>query len=188
MHEAKQMELLMREYALYFLKAEYGESALKKFERFDIVAIDQYDDGGVSEVTDNTIKIAVRRDIEANRLTDTTKLIIRHELGHILDDSSSAFAEFKEEIEHERIAWKKAKPKTAAEQWYKSISIRQHLDPLKIQAMGFPRPERKVSPELLKKGIHFEVKRMKKRSRLVDLNLAKRFAMANLIENLNYYN
>ena len=41
----------------------------------------------------------------------------------------------------------KPKPKTPAEKWYKNISIRTHVDPLKMQSLGFPRPETKVSPQ-----------------------------------------
>src|SRR5208337_5553471 len=105
---------------------------------FDIKAVDAYDNGGVSEATDKDIKIAARRDIDAGKLTNTTKLIIRHELGHILDENSPAFPEFEEEIEHEKIAWVNAKPKTPAEHWYKNVSIRTHIDPLKMQSIGFP--------------------------------------------------
>ncbi len=184
----KRIEEQIKEYAKCFLKTEYGDQALKRLEMFDIKAVDAYDTGGVSEVTDKDIKIAARRDIDAGKLTNTTKLIIRHELGHILDENSPAFPEFEEEIEHEKIAWVNAKPKTPAEHWYKNVSIRTHIDPLKMQSIGFPRPETKVSPELLKQGISIELKRMKRNSLFVDKILAERFVLANLIEDPNYYN
>ena len=184
----KRIEEQIKGYAKCFLKTEYGDQALKRLEMFDIKAVDAYDTGGVSEVTDKDIKIAARRDIDAGKLTNTTKLIIRHELGHILDENSPAFPEFEEEIEHEKIAWVNAKPKTPAEHWYKNVSIRTHIDPLKMQSIGFPRPETKVSPELLKQGISIELKRMKRNSLFVDKILAERFVLANLIEDPNYYN
>ncbi len=182
------IEEQIKEYAKYFLKTEYGDQALKRLEMFDIKAVDAYDNGGVSEATDKDIKIAARRDIDAGKLTNLTKLVIRHELGHILDENSPAFPEFEEEIEHEKIAWANAKPKTPAEHWYKNISIRTHIDPLKMQSIGFPDPEKKVSPELLEQGLNMELKRMKKDSLFTDKILAKRFAMANLVEDPNYYN
>ena len=185
---AKSIEEQIKEYAKHFLKTEYGDQALKRLEMFDIKAVDAYDTGGVSEVTDKDIKIAARRDIDAGKLTNTTKLIIRHELGHILDENSPVFPEFEEQIEHEKIAWVNAKPKTPAEHWYKNVSIRTHIDPLKMQSMGFPRPETKVSPELLKQGTNIELKRMKRDSLLTDKILAKRYAMANLVEDPDYYN
>ena len=185
---AKRIEDQIKEYAKHFLKTEYGDQALKRLELVDIKAVDAYDTGGVTEVTDKDIKIAARRDIEAGKLTNTTKLIIRHELGHILDENSPAFPEFEEQIEHEKIAWVNAKPKTPAEHWYKNVSIRTHIDPLKMQSMGFPRPETKVSPELLKQGTNIELKRMKRDSLLTDKILAKRYAMANLTEDPDYYN
>jgi hypothetical protein len=177
----------MKEYSKYFLKTEYGDQALQRLKMFEIKAVNAYDTGGVSEATDNDIKIAARRDIDAGKLTKTTKLIIRHELGHILDENSPAFPEFEEQIEHEKIAWVNAKPKTPAEHWYKNVSIRTHIDPLKMQSIGFPRPERKVTPELLKHGLNMELKRMKKDCRFADKILATRFAMANLVEDPNYY-
>jgi hypothetical protein len=185
---AKRIEEQIREYAKYFLKTEYGDQALKRLEMFDIKAVDAHDTGGVSEVTGKDIKIAVRRDMDAGKLTNTTKLVIRHELGHILDENSPAFPEFEEQIEHEEIAWVNAKPKTPAEHWYKNVSIRTHMDPLEMQSIGFPRPETKVSPELLKRGISMELKRMKRHSPLADEILAKRYVLANLIEDPNYYN
>jgi hypothetical protein len=133
------------------------------------------------------VKVAVKRDVTAGKLTPTTKLILRHELGHILENSMS-FCEFDEEIEHEKHAWDKAKPKNAAEKWYRNVSIRTHLDPLKMKAMGFPTPETKLSSQQLEKGTALEVERMKKGSVWVDELLAKRYAMANLVENPNYYN
>ena len=178
----------MKEYAKYFFKTEYGYRALQRLKMFEIKAVDAYDTGGVSEATDRDIKIAARRDIDAGKLTNTTKLIIRHELGHILDENLPAFPEFEEQIEHEKIAWVNAKPKTPAEHWYKNVSIRTHIDPLKMQSIGFPRPERKVTPELLKHGLNMELKRMKKDCRFADKILATRFAMANLVEDPNYYN
>lgn len=177
----------MKTYARHFLKAEYGDQALKKLEILDIIAVDAYDTVGVSEATEKYVKIAAKRDINAGKLTNTTKLIIRHELGHVLDESSQAFPEFDEEIQHEKIAWTKAKPKTPAENWYKNVSIRTHIDPLKIQSLGFPRPETKVSMQQLKQGTKREVERMKKDSVFVDRFLAERFALANLFENPDYY-
>ena len=181
------VEEQMKIYASHFLKTEYGDQALKKLDALEIIAVDAYDTGGVSEVTEKYVKIAVKRDIDAGKLTDTTKLIIRHELGHILDESSQAFPEFDEEIQHEKIAWAKAKPTTPAENWYRNISVRTHIDPLKIQSLGFPRPETKVSPQKLKQGTNWEMRRMKKDSVFVDRFLAERFALANLIENPDYY-
>ena len=187
MPKLKFIEAQMKKYAEIFLKTEYGDQALRKLEALNITAIDAYDAGGLSEVTDEGIKIAAKRDVDAGKLTNTTKLILRHELGHVLDEDSPCFPEFDEEIEHERIAWIKAKPKNPAEQWYKNISIRTHIDPLKMQAMGFPRPENRVSPEQLKQGTSIEINRMRKDSFFVDKKLAERFAMANLMENPNYY-
>lgn len=177
----------MKDYAREFLKTEYGDKALKKLETIEIKAIYAYDDGGVSEATNKDIKIAIKRDIDAGKLTNTTKLIIRHEIGHILDENSPAFPEFEQEIEHEKIAWLNARPKTPGEHWYVNLSVRTHIDPLKMQVLGFPRPERKVSRELLKRGMNAEVKRMKKDSVIVDEILAERFAMANLVEDPKYY-
>ena len=184
---AKSIEYDIKEYAEQFLKTEYGEQAAKKLTNFEIIAVDAYDDGGVSEITDEHIKIAARRDIEAGKLTETTKLIVRHELGHLLDQSSDAFPDYEEEIKHETAAWMNAKPRNAAEQWYKNLSIRTHIDPVKMQTMGFPRPEKKVSVKMLKQGTNMELKRMKKESPFADELLAVRFAMVNLIENPNYY-
>ncbi len=185
---AKLIEEQIKQYAKDFLKTEYGDQAVKKLEQFEITAVDAFDVGGVSEVVDTEIKIAVKRDVDAHKLTNTTKLIVRHEIGHILDEKSPDFPEFEEQIEHEKIAWIKAKPKTPAEHWYKNVSIRTHIDPLKMQSMGFPRPERKVSQELLKIGTNMEVKRMRKDSLFVDKFFAQRLAMANLVDDINYYN
>lgn len=184
---AKSIECQVREYAKQFLQIEYGSEIAEKLQAFNIIAVDAYDVGGISEATDKDIKIAIKRDINAGKLTHTTKLIIRHELGHILDKTSTAFPEFQEEMEHERIAWKNAKLKTAAENWYKRVSMQTHKDPLKMQSMGFPRPETKVSRQQLRQGIRTELRRMKEDSPLVDRVLAQRFAMANLIENRYYY-
>ena len=184
---AKRLEELIKEYARFFLKGEYGDQALKRLDMFEIKALNAYEIGGVSEVTDKDIKIAAGRDIDAGKLTNTTKLIIRHELGHILDENSPEFPEFEEQIEHEKIAWVNAKPKTPAEHWYKNVSIRTHIDPLKMQSIGFPRPEKKVSAKLLKQGTNLELKRMKRDSLFTDKILAERFAIANLIEDPNYY-
>jgi len=183
----KRIEEQIKEYARFFLKGEYGDQALKRLDMFEIKALNAYEIGGVSEVTDKDIKIAARRDIDAGKLTNTTKLIIRHELGHILDENSPEFPEFEEQIEHEKIAWVNAKPKTPAEHWYKNVSIRTHIDPLKMQSIGFPRPEKKVSAKLLKQGTNLELKRMKRDSLFTDKILAERFAMANLIEDPDYY-
>jgi len=177
----------LEEYAKEFLKTQYGDQALKKLATLDILAVDDYDTGGISEATEKYIKIAVKRDINAGKLTGTTKLIVRHELGHVLDDNSPAFPEFDEEIEHEKTAWIKAKPKNPTENWYKNISIRTHIDPLKMQSLGFPRPETKISNKRLNEGTNAEIRRMKKSSHFVDRTLAERFAMANLIENPDYY-
>jgi hypothetical protein len=180
----KQIEL----YAEEFLRNEYGPAAVKTLDAIDIIAIDAYDEGGISEATEEHIKIAAKRDVNAGKLTDTTKLIIRHELGHLLDEPSEDFPDFEGEIEREKAAWEKAKPRNAAENWYKNLSIRTHLDPLKIQSVGFPRPEAKLSEDQLSRGIALEVERMKKDNPWVDEVLAKRYAMANLIKNPNYYN
>jgi hypothetical protein len=177
----------LRQYAEGFLQAEYGgEAAAKVLGAIEIIAVDTYDDGGVSEATEDHIVIAARRDVEAGQLTATTKLILRHELGHIFDLQDEP-ADFEEELEHEKTAWAKAKPKNAAEQWYKNLSIRTHIDPLKMQSMGFPRPETKLSEAQLSQGVMAEVERMKKDSAIVDSLLAKRYAMANLVENPDFY-
>lgn len=184
----QQIEIEIKEYAEQFLRKEYGEKALEKLAPIHISLVDAYDEGGISEATDTEIKLAAKRDVDAGKLTETTKLILRHELGHILDETERDFPEFAEEIVHEKIAWENAKPKTAAENWYKNISIRTHIDPLKMQSMGFPRPETKLLSQQLEVGTLAEVERMKKDSVWVDEVLAKRFAMANLVENPNYYN
>lgn len=179
----------MKEYVEAFLTSQYGkEKAVEVLETIQIIAVENYDSGGVSEATEQHIKIAAKRDIDAGKLTDTTKLIIRHELGHIFDENSPDFPEFEEEIQHEKIAWAKAKPRNAAENWYKNVSIRTHLDPLKMMSIGFPSPETKISQEQLKRGIFLEVKRMKKNISWVDEVLAERYAMANLVENPYFYN
>lgn len=183
----QQIEKQMKEYAEEFFRTEYGDEAVKVLDAIHIITVDAYNDGGVSEATEQHIKIAARRDIDAGKLTSTTKLIIRHELGHIFDATSVEFPEFEEEIKHEKIAWAKAKPKNAAENWYKNVSIRTHIDPLKMQSMGFPRPETKLSQDQLQRGTDLEIKRMKKYNPWVDEVLAKRYAMANLIENPNFY-
>jgi hypothetical protein len=166
---AQWLEAQIRTYAQKFLKTQYGPEAAKRFNHFELNALDAYDYGGVSEVT------------------NTTKLIVRHELGHIVDEDPFDFPDFEDQIEREKTAWANAKPKNAAEQWYKNLSVRTHVDPLKMAALGFPRPETKLAPELLEMGTAAEVERMKKDSPWVDVNLAKRFAMANLLENPNYY-
>ena len=181
------LERQMRRYARRFLKAQYGQQVLKKLQAIEVKAVNDYDSGGLSEATESGITIAAKRDVVAGKLTATTKLIVRHELGHMLDDDSPSFPEFEEEIIHERIAWRKAKPRNAAENWYKNLSIRTHIDPLKMQSLGFPRPEIKVSREKLQAGTGVEVVRMSQNSVFVDRQLAERFAMANLIENPNYY-
>jgi hypothetical protein len=183
----QQIETQIREYAEEFLRSEYGEQEIAKLALIHISAIDAYDDGGISEATETEIKLAAKRDIDAGKLTNTTKLILRHELGHILDDTLPDFLGFEEEIEHEKIAWEKAKPKTAAERWYKNVSIRTHIDPLKMQALGFPQSKTKLSPQQLQAGTLAEVTRMKKDSVWVDEVLAKRYAMKHLIENPNHY-
>ena len=184
---AKKIEQEMKEYARYFLKTEYDDQASKLMQNFEIHAVNTYDTGGVTEITEKGIKIAAKRDIEAGKLTSTTKLIIRHEIGHMLDKDSPAFPEFEEEIEHEKTAWANAKPKNAAENWYKNLSIRTHVDALKMQVIGFPRPEKKVSPSRLKQAMRMELKRMKRDSVFADQILAERFAMARLIEDPEFY-
>lgn len=176
-----------KEYAEFFLKTEYGDKSLRKLELVDIIVVDAEDGGGVSETTEKYIKIAAKRDMDAGYLTDITKLIIRHELGHVLDEDLPDFPDFDEEIEHEKIAWAKAKLKTPAEHWYKNLSIRTHIDPLKMLSVGFPTPGKKISPALLRRGMAVELRRMKKDSVFPDKALAERFAMANLVENHNYY-
>lgn len=184
---AKSIEYDIKEYAEHFLKKEYGTQAAKKLSAFEIKAVDAYDDGGISEITEEHIQIAARRDIKAGKLTNTTKLIVRHELGHFLDQSSERFPDFNQEIEQEKKAWNNAKPRNAAENWYRNLSIRTHIDPLKMQSMGFPRPERKVSSKILKQAVNVELKRMKKESPFADVILAERFAMAKLIANPHNY-
>lgn len=184
----QQIQTQMRQFAKEFLQAEYGsEEAAAVLDTIEIIAVDAYDVGGVSEVTEDHIKIAAKRDVEAGKLTSTTKIIIRHELGHIFDPQPEEFTGFEEEIQHERTAWLMAKPKNAAENWYKNLSIRTHIDPLKMQSVGFPRPQTKLSKEQLRQGIASEVLRMKRSNLLVDEVLAKRYAMANLVENPNFY-
>ena len=183
----EQIERQIREYAEHFLETEYGVQAVKKLAEYTIKAVYAYDTN-ISEVTGNVIKIAAKRDMDIGKLTDVTKLTLRHELGHILDENLPDFPDFDELIEHERIAWANAKLKTPAEHWCKNLAMRTHLDPLKMQALGFPCPERKVSPEQLKWGINMELERMSKDSPFVDEHLAERYAMANLTENPNYYN
>lgn len=184
---AETIEEQIRIYAAEFLKANYGEDALKKLSALKIIAVDTYDCGGVSEATEQHIKIAARRDVMAGKLTDTTKLIVRHELGHTLDAEAPAFPEFDEEIQHEEIAWQKAKPRNAAERWYKNVSVRTHLDPVKMAALGFPRPEWKVPAEKLRRGMLREMLRMGRDSVFVNRFLAERFAMAHLVEDPDYY-
>lgn len=181
------IENQMRAYAKDFLIKEYGEKAVKKLQTIEIKALDVYDDGGTSEITEKAIRIAAKRDICAGKLTNTTKIVIRHELGHLLDGNAPDFPQFEEQIEHEKIAWKNAKLKGSAENWYKNVSIRTHIDPLKMQSMGFPRPEKKISHEHLERGVEMELKRMGRDSSFVDVNLAARYAMANLIEKTNFY-
>jgi hypothetical protein len=189
LHEAsQQIEVQMRKYAEDFLRGEYGDQALKKLATYEFEAVYAYDSGGVSEVAGKVIRIAAKRDIDTGKLTETTKLTIRHELGHILDDESPDFPEFSELIAHERIAWANAKPKTPAEHWCKNLSIRTHIDPLKMQTLGFPCPERKISAEQLERGVNMELERMSKHCPFVDAHLAERYAMANLIENPDHYN
>jgi len=181
------LEQQMRRYAKRFLKTEYGSPAIEKMKTIEIKAIDAYDFGGLSEATEKDITIAAKRDVNAGKLTGTTKLILRHEIGHVLDEGSPMFPEFEEELLHEEIAWQKAKLRNGAENWYKNLSVRTHVDPLKMQALGFPRPELKIKPERLRCGTKAEVERMGKSSVFVDTYLAERFAMVNLIENPDYY-
>ncbi|MGD6807994.1 MAG: hypothetical protein ACQCN4_13675 [Candidatus Bathyarchaeia archaeon] len=188
MHTAiEQIEAQIREYAANFVGSQYGEQSLSKLSMIRICAVDAYETGGISEATGEEVRLAARRDIESGRLTCTTKLILRHELGHIFDESLPDFPEFEDVIKHEKIAWDKAKVKNAAEKWYENLSIRTHLDPLKMLVKGFPRPETKISPQKLRRGIKAEIERMKKGSRWVDKVLAERYAMARLVENPNYY-
>jgi hypothetical protein len=183
----EQIETQIREYATDFIGRQYGEQSLTKLSMIRICAVDAYETGGISEATDEEVRLAAKRDIDAGKLTCTTKLILRHELGHILDETLPDFPEFEEAIKHEKIAWNKAKLKNAAEKWYENLSIRTHLDPLKMQAIGFPRPETKISPQKRNLGIIAEINRMKKDSLWVDEILAERYAMARLVENPNYY-
>lgn len=183
----RRLEAQMKNYAEDFLKTEYGTQPPNKLGALRITAVDAYDAGGLSEVTDEGIRIAAKRDVQAGKLTSTTKLVLRHELGHVLDENSPLFPDFDEEIEHEKIAWIKAKPKNPAEQWYKNLSVRTHIDPLKMRTLGFPRPETKVSPGWLRHATNVEMKRMRKDSVFVDRKLAERYAMANLVENPDYY-
>ena len=187
MSSTTKVEQEMKEYAENFLKTEHDDQAPRLIENLEIQAINAFDDGGVSEITEKGIKIAAKRDIDAGKLTSTTKLILRHELGHLLDKDSPAFPNFEEEIAHEKMAWANAKPKNAAENWYKNLSIRTHVDPLKMQLMGFPRPERRISASRLKRAARVESERMKRSSVFVDEILAERFAMARLIEDSEYY-
>jgi hypothetical protein len=183
----EKLEAQMKAYAKEFLKAEYGAQAQKKLETYALTAVYSYDVGGVSEVTGKEIRIAAKRDIDTGHLTGETKLSIRHELGHIIDENSPDFPDFEELIAHEKIAWDNAKLKTPAEHWYKNLAVRTHMDPLKMQVIGYPTSENKISPKLLKKATELEVTRMKKDSPFVDEVLAERFAMANLVENKAYY-
>ena len=185
--ESNQLEDQIRDYARNFLQKEYGAQAVSKLQALEINALNACDTGGVSEANEKGITLAAGRDFAAGKLTDTTKLIVRHELGHILDENSPFSPDFEEEIEHEKLAWQKAKLRNPAENWYKNISIRTHVDPLKMQAIGFPRPEMKISRKNLLHGRNVEVKRMQKQSQYVDENLAVRFAMLHLIENPNWY-
>lgn len=180
------LEDQIRGYAAEFLRSEYGPKAAEKLSLINITALDVYDDGGVSEATESEVKIAAKRDINAGKLTQTTKLILRHELGHILDEVLE-YPDFEQKIQHEEIAWKKAKPKTAAEKWYRNVSMRTHKDPLKMMVLGFPRPETKLSKKQLERGTLSEIARMKRDSVWVDEVLAERYAMARLVENPNYY-
>ncbi len=183
----RRIQTQMKHYAEEFLRVEYGSEAVKVIGSIEIIAVDAYDAGGVSEATGDHIKIAAKRDVEAGKLTSTTKLILRHELGHIFDPQSEEFGGFHEEMQHERTAWKNAKPKNAAENWYKNLSIRTHIDPLKMQSKGFPRPETKLSSDQLQYGTAAEIARLKKFNPLVDKVLAMRYAMANLVENPTFY-
>jgi len=184
---SKRIEQQIRQFAEDFLRAEYGKEAVKKLEKYSIKAIYAYDGDCISEVSGNEIRIAAKRDIEAGELTNATKLTVRHDLGHILDEDSPDFPEFEELILHEKIAWENAKLKTPAEHWCKNLSIRTHMDPLKMHAVGYPSAETKVSAKRLKQATHIEVRRMRKDSPFVDEVLAERFAMAHLVENPEYY-
>lgn len=183
---AEQIVRQIREYAEHFLQTEYCEQAATKLAEYTIEAVYAYDTS-ISEVTGNVIKIAAKRDMDRGKLTEVTKLTIRHELGHILDEGLPDFPNFEELIEHERVAWANAKLKTPAEHWCKNLAMRTHLDPLKMQVLGFPCPQRKVSPKKLQHATNKELERMSKNSPLVDEHLAERYAMANLIENPSYY-
>jgi hypothetical protein len=83
---SKRIEQQIRQFAEDFLRAEYGKEAVKKLEKYSIKAIYAYDGDCISEVSGNEIRIAAKRDIEAGELTNATKLTVRHELGHILDE------------------------------------------------------------------------------------------------------
>ncbi len=77
------------------MRSEYGEQAIEKIAPIHICAVDAYDTGGVSEATETDVKVAAKRDVTAGKLTHTTKLVLRHELGHILENSPILF-EFEE--------------------------------------------------------------------------------------------
>ncbi len=177
----------IRIYAQNFLATEYGTTALKRLKTLNVIALDAYDNGGTSQATDNQIQIAARRDIKAGKLTATTKLVVRHELGHLLDATAPDYPDFNERFTHEKIAWANAKPKTAAENWYKSVSLLTHLDPLRMQALGFPRPETKISSAQLMRGVAVERGRMERDCVFVDEGFAERLAMAHLVDDPNYY-
>jgi hypothetical protein len=183
----RQIEDEIRAYALDFLGREYGEGAQKKLQAYSIITVDSYDCGGVSEATEDQIIIAIKRDLVAGKLTETTKLVVRHELGHILDETAPLCPTFEEEVAHEKIAWKNAKPKTAAERWYMCVSLRTHIDPLKMQAVGFPQPQTKIAPQKLIHAAETEAHRMGQESVFVDETWAERLAMAHLLENPDYY-
>jgi uncharacterized protein YdeI (BOF family) len=181
------IEEQIRSYTEQFLKTEYGPKTASRFKNLRINAVNAYDQGGVSEASENSITLAAKRDFDAGKLTNTTKLILRHELGHLIDEDSFEFPDYDGQIHREKKAWHNAKLKNAAERWYKNISVRTHTDPLKMAAVGFPRPETKIPKELLCRGTEAEVSRMKAVSSWVDVNLAKRFALSNLVGNPNYY-
>ena len=184
---SKRIEQKIRQFSEDFLRAEYGEEAAKKPEKYTIKAIYASDGDCISEVSGNEIRIAAKTDIDEGKLTNSTKLTIRHELGHVLDENLPDFPDFEELILHEKIAWKNAKLKTPAEYWCKNLSIRTHMDPLKMHAMGYPSDRTKILPKQLRQATKIEVERMRKDSLFVDEVLAERFAMAHLVENPKYY-
>ena len=68
-----------------------------------------------------------------------------------------------------------------------NVSVRTHLDPVKMASLGFPRPEWKLALGKLTRGTIREMGRMSLDNVFVDKGLAERFAMVNLLENPDFY-